>query len=278
MLTNKMPKNAKIFYCEKCDFKCSKESNYNKHLNTRKHKMLTNTDKKMPKNAKICYCECGKSYKHRQSLHIHKKKCTYQPSHDTEISVEPTMEYLLKENLDIKNDNLEMKKLVVDVCQKMETVATTTNNNINNTINNNKTFNINVFLNEQCKDAMNLTDFIDSIQLSLEDVDRFGYLGQTKGMENILVRKLGELDILKRPVHCSDIQTETIYIKDEDKWEKESIERSKLKNVLDDITKKTIEMIPKVSSTEYEKTTSEILKDPREDNKIIAIVAKQIIL
>ena len=83
MLTNKMPKNAKIFYCEKCDFKCSKETDYNNHFSTRKHKVLTCTDNK--KNAKICYYECGKSYKHRQSLHIHKKKCTYQPSHDTEI-------------------------------------------------------------------------------------------------------------------------------------------------------------------------------------------------
>ena len=110
-------KNAEKFYCEKCDFRCSKESNYVNHLSTRKHKMLTNDDEKMPENPKAFICECGKSYKYRQSLHVHKKKCTAKnviTVIDNDTPSEPTIEYLLKENLEIKRDNLEMKRDILE--------------------------------------------------------------------------------------------------------------------------------------------------------------------
>ena len=170
MLTKKCQKNAEKFYCEKCDFRCSKESNYVNHLSTRKHKMLTNDDEKMPENPKAFICECGKSYKYRQSLHVHKKKCTAKnviTVIDNDTPSEPTIEYLLKENLEIKRDNLEMKEMMMSIIGK---VGNTTNNITNNNQQNNQ-FNINMFLNETCKDAINFSDFIENIQVIHDDLE-----------------------------------------------------------------------------------------------------------
>jgi hypothetical protein len=145
---------------------------------------------------------------------------------------------------------------------------------------NSNTFNINMFLNEQCKDAMNMTDFIESIQLTLEDMKYFGDQGQTVGMSNILIDKLNALDVFKRPMHCSDIKKETIYIKDEDKWEIEAKNQPNIRHALDKLAKKGLEAMPCMQDNpdEYVKTISEVLKDPREDKKIISKVAKQIII
>ena len=184
MLTKKCQKNAEKFYCEKCDFRCSKESNYVNHLSTRKHKMLTNDDEKMPENPKAFICECGKSYKYRQSLHVHKKKCTAKnviTVIDNDTPSEPTIEYLLKENLEIKRDNLEMKRDNLEIKRDnlemkemmmsiIGKVGNTTNNITNNNQQNNQ-FNINMFLNETCKNAMNLSDFIDRIEISHDDLE-----------------------------------------------------------------------------------------------------------
>ena len=120
--------------------------------------------------------------------------------------------------------------ILIDVCQKLEPIS-------NNTINsNNSIVNINMFLNEQCKDAMNMTEFIESIQLSLEDMMNIATTGQTQGMTSILIDRLSSLDVLKRPLHCSDLKKETIYIKDEDKWEQDSKTKPKMKSVLDKLT------------------------------------------
>jgi len=263
MLTHKSSKIPKEYGCKSCHYTSCNLKDYNKHLLTRKHKMLTNVDKNIPKIPKYV-CECGKSYKHRQSLHVHKNKCTYKEhSHETEMLPEPTMEYLLKENL-------EMKKMMIDLCKNMGPTNITNNNN--------KNFNISIFLNEECKDAMNLTDFVDSIQLSIEDMLRIGNEGQTNGMSNIIIDKLNAMEIVKRPLHCSDIKKETIYVKDDDKWEKEERNNPKIKNALESLTNKTIKAMPCLENNpdEYLKTISEVLKDPREDNKIISDVAKEI--
>ena len=166
-----------------------------------------------------------------------------------------------------------MKKMMVDVCQKLEPISVS-----NNTVNSNNIFNINMFLNEQCKDAMNMTEFIESIQLSLQDMMKIADDGQTKGMSNILIDKLNSIDVFKRPVHCSDIKNETIYIKDHDTWEKEEDNKPKLKNALDKLTKKSIDAMPCMDENPdvYVKTISEVLKDPREDKKIISKLVKEI--
>ena len=282
MTYNLMPKNAENFYCEKCDFGCSKRSNYEKHLLTRKHEILTNTYNKTPKNAEYV-CECGKKYKHRQSLNNHMKKCKFKMSSLgeeilTESTLEkPTMEYLLEENLKIKKDNLEIKNMMINLCKNIGPVSNNTNINSNNT--NNNIFNIQLFLNEDCKDAMNMTEFIESIQLTLEDIATINLEGQTQAMSNILINKLNDLDILKRPLHCSDSKKEIIYVKDQDKWEQEGKDKSKIKKALDKITMKSIETLPTIAvdPDDYVNTVNELLKEPREDKKIISNIAREIL-
>lgn len=254
--------SSSIFTCECCDYSTCRKSQYDRHLLTAKHKILTNTSEKVPKSSKSYECDCGKAYKHRQSLNNHKKHCNYKKADVT--TGEPMIEYLLKENI-------EMKKMFVDICKKIEPAS-------NNIVNNNNVFNINVFLNEQCKDAMNITEFMESIQLNLQDMMKIADNGQTKGMSNILIDKLNSMDVLKRPLHCSDLGKETIYIKDQDKWEKEGNDKPRMKNVLNELTKKTISAMNYMEDDPdvYVKTISEIIKDPREDKKIISNIAKEI--
>ena len=273
--TKKFPNVSKEYYCEKCDYKCCKKSLYDKHLLTKKHN-TTNTTK-IQRESFHC-CECGKQYTHRASLFNHRKKCNYVETEDNETtgnSSEPIVEFLLKENLEIKKDNLEMKKMMIDLCQKMEPVSNLTNINSHNNI-----FNINLFLNEDCKDALNMTEFIESIQLSIEDVEKIGMEGQTQALSNILSSKLNEMDIFKRPVHCSDAKKEIIYVKDQDKWEQEEKGKPKLKKALDKIAKESLCKVPEMTSDadSYVKTISEILKDPREDKKILSAVSKVLLV
>lgn len=265
----KMPKNAEIFYCEKCDFTCSKQSNYEKHLLTAKHKNRTILNEKMPKNAEYV-CECGKTYMARNSLWYHKKKCTFK-NETNDVNYKDIL-------IDTLQQHTEAMKQQQDT---IEQLIPSINGNVNN-INSNNTnnFNINIFLNEHCKDAMNITDFIESIQLSIEDMTQIGIEGQTKGMSNILIDKLNSLDVSKRPMHCSDIKKETIYIKDEGEWEKESNDRSKLVNAIDKLAVKSIKSLDYMDNDPeaYVQTANEVLKDPREDKKIISSVAKEIYL
>ena len=275
MSTNLVPKSSTNYFCEKCNYVTSRKSQYDRHLTTRKHNISTNFNILGSESSKYI-CECGKIYKERTGLYRHRKTCNLNKI--TEITIEePTIEYLLKENLEIKKDNLEMKKMMIDICQKLEPVS---NNIVNSNNSNNNVFNINVFLNEQCKDAMNMTEFIESIQLNLQDMMKIADDGQTTGMSNILIDKLNSIDVLKRPVHCSDVKNETIYIKDQDKWEKESTKKPKLKNALDKLTKKSIDAMPCMDDDPdtYVKTISEVLKDPREDKKIISKIAKEMII
>ena len=212
MLTNIMPKTAEYFHCELCDFNCSKKSNYNAHLLTRKHKMLTNADNKMPKNAEFVCDDCGKLYKHRQSLHVHKRKCSVKKDTIAVIDKDPTsgdstIEYLLKENS-------EMKQMIMEMMGKM-------GNTTNNTTNNNQ-FNINMFLNDQCKNAVNFSDFIDRIEISHDDLENNAQLGFVNGMTKILMDNLRMLTLHERPIHCTDASRKTLYVKDNDIWEKDN--------------------------------------------------------
>jgi hypothetical protein len=294
MLTNvdkKAPKNAEKYNCVLCDFVCSKMSEWNRHQITLKHqnvdKMLTNVDKKTPKNAeKINYmCECGKVYVHRQSLHVHKQKCKYLE--DKCLSdKDGLIEYLMKENT-------ELKTMVLDVCKQMKPIQNIQNSNINS---NNKTFNLNVFLNEHCKDAMNITDFVDSLQLQLTDLETVGKLGFVEGITNIIIKNLKALDIYKRPVHCSDSKREVVYIKDENKWEKENEEKQKLRKAIKRVAYKNTKMLsifrekhPDCGKSEskysdqYNKLIIEAMggkgvNDLEKENKIIKNIAKEMVI
>ena len=258
-----MPKNAEKFSCEKCNFSCSKKSNYDKHLLTAKHQILTNTYTKAPVKCLTFECGCGKIYKHRQSLYAHKKKCTHvyieKDTSDTDSDTEiPSQELELIEdnNVDYKNmfiqlmkQNQELQQTVVEqqkqYTETINEMIPKIGNTTNNTTNNNQQFNLQFFLNERCKDALNITDFMRSIELNMNDLIQTGKLGYVEGMSRIFVKALKDMDVTERPIHCTDIKRETVYIKDDNKWEKDNEDNLKLKKTIRNIENKNLKMLPK---------------------------------
>jgi hypothetical protein len=243
MLTNITQKTLSVFECIHCDFKCSNKNDYNRHILTRKHKMLTNVDTENVKNLSKFKCECGKEYNHRQSLSIHKKKCINENINEKkefEYNITPELIIeIIKQNQELQKQNNELQK------QMFEVIKNGTNNNtINNTNSHNKAFNLNFFLNETCKDAMNIMDFVESIQLQLSDLENVGKLGYVNGISNIIIKNLKELDMEKRPVHCTDKKRETMYVKDENKWEKDDGNK-KICNAIKKVVSKNQRLIPK---------------------------------
>jgi hypothetical protein len=255
------PKNAKKrrkFVCDKCDFTCFKQSDYNRHLLTNKHN-TTNTTKMLPKNAQIQHkktpdyiCSCGKKYNYRGSLYNHKQKCAYKEIknevielENEVIEVDPDNEVIDLDNetkvteidetsdkneliMQILKQNSEVIKVLKDQSQTMQEQSKTmkemipkigNNNTTNNTTNN---FNLNVFLNETCKDAMNITDFLESLRVQCNEMKEIQNIGFIEVASKVLLKELSGMDITKRPIHCSDLKRETLYIKDNDVWEKES--------------------------------------------------------
>ena len=247
-MTDILPqKNPSKFYCDICHFNTCNKKDFSKHLLTLKHKntdkILINTDTKTLKNptahSETFVCECGNNYKHRQSLFTHKKKCKLEqekleeynkPNND---SKDELIEFLIKENK-------EIKELILELAKK-----DTYSNCITNTNSHNKTFNLQFFLNETCKDAMNIMDFVNSIQLQLSDLESVGKLGFVEGISNIITTNLKALDITQRPVHCTDNKRETIYVKDENKWEKEDDQKNKIRKAIKKIATKNLCLIPK---------------------------------
>jgi hypothetical protein len=266
--TSKMDKN---FYCETCDFKCCKTGDWNRHLFTAKHKkyvkgddLVTNGDT----NYIIYICDvCNKNYTSRNGLWKHKKKCQINNVPDLSNKDELIMmlikqnSELIKEQTDIKQMILEQQNVVIEIA-KNGTHNTTTHTNSHN-----KAFNLNFFLNETCKDAMNIMDFVDSIKLQLSDLENVGKLGYVEGISNIIVKNLKELDVTQRPVHCTDKKREIIYIKDENKWEKDE-EKQKLHKLVRRVTCKNQNLIPKFKEVhpDYNKASS---KFSDQYNKII---------
>jgi hypothetical protein len=258
----KMPKNAEKFICEICDFRCSKYSNYLSHLNTQKHnklaednKMITNDNKKMPKNAEYV-CKCGNIYKYMSGLSRHKSKCFFKETLNIEEPNKPTpkndvLNFITPELImELIKDNKEMKQIILEQNNTINNLVkngiTSTNNNNTNSLNNNnnKTFNLQFFLNETCKDAMNIMDFVDSIKLQLSDLEKVGELGYAQGISNIITTNLKALDVTQRPVHCTDKKRETMYIKDANKWEKEDDNNTKLRKMIKTVADKNIRLLP----------------------------------
>ena len=258
MLTFNSPKLAAKFICEICDYKCRKESDFNKHLNTRKHsdtyKYLHNEEEKAPK---LYMCtNCNKKYTFRQSLYNHKKKCNTDIKQDNIVlsiveNDNHLINIILKENNDFKNlvlevvkNNSELLKQNQQLQEQMIEVCKNSNININSNNNsNNKTFNLQFFLNEQCKDAMNIMDFVNTFQLQFSDLERIGEVGYVEGISSLIIDKLNQMDIYKRPIHCSDAKRETMHIKDNDVWEKDNATNDKLRLAIRHITKKNSDMV-----------------------------------
>jgi hypothetical protein len=283
-------KVANKYVCECCHYSSSKKYNYDKHILTLKHQKvancLPNVYQKLQnvgKVANMIECECGKEYTCKQSLYVHKKKCFTNNTNNNENS--ELVKYLMKENSELKN-------MIVDVCKN------TNNNNINGNHNNshNKTFNLNMFLNEECKDAMNIMDFVDSLKLQLSDLENVGKHGFIEGISNIIVKNLNALEINKRPVHCSDSKREIMYVKDDDKWEKENDDKDKLRKAIKFIAHKNTKLIPEFrekysdcvysnskKSDQYNKLIIEAMggkgdNDLEKENKIIKNIAKEVII
>jgi hypothetical protein len=283
-------KMANNYYCEKCDYSCSKVYNWKKHLDTAKHNQeMFGKDfvAKSGKNEEKYICKnCDKSFHTNSGLWKHSKICISE-NNKTENTVDKKdelIDYLMKENK-------EIKELILELAKK------DSYNNCNNTVNShNKAFNLNFFLNETCKDAMNIMDFVDSIKLQLSDLEKVGELGYVEGISNIITKNLKQLDVTQRPVHCTDKKRETIYIKDEDKWEKEDEEKKKLRKVIRRVAFKNQRLLPEFKkehpdcgkynskfSDQYNKIVVESMGGPgdndfEKEEKIIRNISKNIIV
>ena len=259
MTYKKNPKKPLEYSCEDCDFKCSNKKDYSRHLLTSKHQILTNTYTKMPektpkiiKPITVSICECGREYKHRQSLNNHRKKCNYlelqqkmkeenennELVKNTQSTEDKLFEVIQNKDEIINNLITEIK----DTHKTMKEIIPKIGNTTNNMINNN--FNLNMFLNEECKDALNITDFINSLQIQMEDLVNTGKLGFAESTSNLLIKGLNELDVNKRPIHCSDLKRETLYIKDNDVWEKETESKEMMTRAVKHLQKESFNVIP----------------------------------
>ena len=303
MATNGNNFSQQIFYCKNCDYTTYKKSDFNKHIQTVKHSRHI-LETQMSQNKKLHICQlCNKQYHDRTGLWKHKKTCNdkkdvnnsnlkdlvleviHQNSeHQNNNNNNDLIQYLI-------NENKEFKNLILEISKK-DTIS-----NITNTINShNKSFNLNFFLNETCKDAMNLSDFINSLTIQLSDLESVGKLGFVDGISNIIIKNLEALEIEKRPIHCCDAKRETMYIKDQDKWEKEDNELKRMKELVRTVRDKNISMVntwrdlyPECIKSDSKKTTqfNQIYMEAfggekgtkqEKEEKIISRIAKSVII
>jgi hypothetical protein len=239
-----LAKTSNIFFCKVCDYTTERKSNYENHLLTAKHKMATNGHNwQQISSNNIFECEkCKKKYKDRTGLWKHKKKCVVD-NNDVEKVIDDVTDKELIIMLMKKNDELQsmMMEVIKNGIGNNSYNTTTTNNHTNS---HNKAFNLNFFLNETCKDAMNIGEFVDSLKLQLSDLEKVGEAGYIEGITSIIVKNLKALDITKRPVHCTDKKRETVYIKDADKWEKDE-DKSHMHKLIKRVASKNVKMFEK---------------------------------
>ncbi len=269
-----MPKMPKIYLCELCDFKCIKKSNLTKHFTTNKHincLKLNKLNTENAENAVLYYnCKyCKKKYKIRNSLWYHEQKCSKNNcTNDSNVldSSDNIINLLIKENTDFKSmvmdlvkNNTKLQEQMLEVCQKIQ--PTTINANSINSNNNNKTFNLQFFLNEQCKNAMNLNEFVDSFEFQVEDLLRIGRQGYVEGISHLIIEKLKSIDVYKRPIHCSDLRRDMLYIRTDDIWCKEGPDKNKISIAIKDIGKQNFPLLD-----EYRKLHPDCLEHNSEFN------------
>jgi hypothetical protein len=294
-----LPNSALKYYCNFCHYGTCKKSSFDDHNLSAKHKkaaeskqMETLENNILPK---IFFCEnCEKNFKNRSGLWKHKKKCFENEEHvdsnnlnQQNDSVE-LIKYLMKENSEFKQMIIEQNKQMIEMTKNVGTHITTTNSH-------NKSFNLQFFLNETCKDAMNIMDFVDSIKLQLSDLETVGEIGYVDGISNIIVKNLKELDVTKRPIHCADKKREILYVKDENKWEKDE-EKKKLRKVIKRVASKNQRLLLKfkeihpdcnTSSSKYSDQYNTIIvesmggsgdNDLAKEEKIIRKITKEVVI
>ena len=243
MLPNKLQKKCTEYLCEKCHYACSNLTNFNKHLLTNKHIARCCSDN-APISCLDYNCECGHTYKHRQSFNRHKKSCQYKtepsivaadtqllpPSFDAALVIE-----LLKQNQEFKDLLIEQNKQMLELANK---AGNNNNTNCNNTTTNNNKFNLNVFLNETCKDAISMDDFIKSFEVTRDEFLHTGKVGYIEGLSAVMANRFKDMDVHTRPLHCTDLKRETVYIKNADKWEKDDADKTKMRKAVRGVARK----------------------------------------
>jgi len=228
MITEKEQKSSNDFCCKNCNYFTSRKSQYERHISTDKHKRLQNNDAGTILNKKYI-CECGREYKYRQGLYNHRKTCKGEKKETAIIENEENVDYKSMFFEIIKKNN-EFQDLLMKQSQQISELIPKVGNNNNNTINNKNKFNINVFLNEKCKDALSLDEFIDKIEVSMKNLLTTKEKGQVNGISNIIMENMNKLSLYERPLHCTDKKRETLYIKN-DTWEKDK-DKEKTKSML----------------------------------------------
>jgi len=279
------------FHCQPCDYICSKKQHFVQHCLTGKHKRMTDG---LPKIVSYA-CSCGNTYKFKQGLSKHKRSCSLENTMvepdktDSPVSMNLILD-ILKQNQEFKDLIIEQNKQMMEIVKEGKVV-----HNTNNTTNNNK-FNLNIFLNEKCKDAMNIMDFANSLDIKMKELEDVGTLGYATGISNIIVRGLNELDIYKRPIHCSDLKRESMHVKNQNTWilDKEktlletAIKRVARKNILkvkdwkelnpaySEINSKTMDIYSQI----LVEATGAFEADEKERvmNKIIRNIAKEVVI
>ncbi len=297
-------KLAQNYVCKYCHYTCSRKNDYDKHILTSKHKnrtILNTLEQKVAENPKIFVCKnCNKAYNARNSLWYHQKNCKTEYTYDIDVNEnmyngindKELIVMLIKQNAELVKETSDFKNMMMKV---LENGTNNTNNTTNNNNSHNKTFNLNMFLNETCKDAMNIMDFVESIKLQVSDLESVGELGYIEGISNIIVKNLNALDVTQRPVHCTDKKRETIYIKDDDKWEKDE-EQKKMHKMIKKVADKNARLLPKFTekypdyknyhsknSDKYSKIIVESMggsgdNDYEKEEKIIKNIAKNIVV
>jgi hypothetical protein len=297
-LGNKIQQNSAIkYYCHFCDYGTERKCNYDSHIFSTRHSKnsakATIGNKIQQKFSKTSFfCDfCEKEYENRSSLWKHKKKCK---SDNTESCLDKSskddiIQLLIKQNNDLMKEHYDIKQIILEI------VKNGTTNITNNTTNShNKTFNLQVFLNETCKDAMNISDFIESVKLQVSDLENVGKVGYIEGISNIIIKNLQALEVEKRPVHCTDQKREVMYVKEDNIWEKEDESNKKLRKAIRAIAHKNIcmlkafrekypdcEQYDSKKSSQYNKLVIEAMggkgdNDYEKDTKIIKKIAKAV--
>jgi hypothetical protein len=267
-------KSALAFYCNNCDYGTSKKYNYDAHLTSDKHKRVTiglQMGQKLAKNqlneSETFTCSCGKQYQHRQGLWRHKKKCTHNLNN--EEKQQQLIDYLLKENSEFKHLMIasfqDQNKNIVELAKN---AGHNTSNNSHNTTNN--SFNLQFYLNDTCKDAMNIMDFVSQLKVGVADLEETGRLGFAEGISKIFINGLKQINVNDRPLHCSDSKRETLYIKSNNEWTKENEDKLVLTNAIKHVAHKNMKQI-----SEWTKDHPEFNDpDSKENDRYLQIVSE----
>jgi hypothetical protein len=251
---------SKKYCCENCDYYTERKSNLINHLGSAKHQNMligNNFKQKLSKKTYICD-NCKNEYKTSSGLWKHKNNCKINENTEIQITTDLVIK-LIEQNKELQQTLIEQNKTMMGLAEKA-------GNNIN--FNNNKTFNLNVFLNETCKDAINLTDFVNQIQVSIKDLEETGTLGYAEGISKVFIKNLNDIDYNMRPIHCSDSKRETLYIKDDNQWTKDDEQKTTITKAIKQVAHKNIKQI-----SEWQKLNPEYTDpDSKQNDKYMKIV------